>query len=71
MRVPNVVDVKAIRAKTGMSQEAFALHFGFSHGAVRDWEQHRRRPEAAARTLLFVIDYNPGIVAEALAAAVY
>ena len=69
IRIPENVDVKAIRAKTGLSQEAFALRFGFSHGAVRDWEQHRRQPEAAARTLLLVISYNPDIVAEAVAAA--
>jgi putative transcriptional regulator len=67
--VPDSVDVKAIRAKTGMTQDAFAAHFGFSPAAVRDWEQGRRRPEQAARTLLLVIDYNPAVVAEALASA--
>lgn len=71
VRAPTIVDVKAIRAKTGMSQQAFALRFGFSHGAVRDWEQHRRQPEAAARALLLVINYNPDVVAEALAAAAH
>jgi putative transcriptional regulator len=69
VHVPENVDVKSIRAKTGMSQEAFALRFGFSPAAVRDWEQHRRQPEQAARTLLLVIDYNPEVVTEALAAA--
>ena len=49
-----------------MTQDAFAAHFGFSPAAVRDWEQGRRRPEQAARTLLLVIDYNPAVVAEAL-----
>jgi len=68
VHVPDNVDVKAIRAKTGLSQEAFALRFGFSPAAVRDWEQHRRQPEQAARTLLLVIDYNPDVVAKALAA---
>ncbi len=67
VHVPDKVDVKAIRAKTGMTQDAFAAHFGFSAAAVRDWEQGRRRPEQAARTLLLVIDYNPTVVAEALA----
>ncbi len=69
MHVPDRVDVKAIRAKTGMTQEAFAARFGFSPAAVRDWEQGRRRPEQAARTLLLVIAYNPSVVGEALAAA--
>ena len=30
VHVPEEVDVKAIRAKTGLSQEAFALRYGFS-----------------------------------------
>ncbi len=67
VHVPDHVDVKAIRVKTGMTQEAFAHRFGFSLAAVRDWEQGRRKPEQAARTLLLVIDYNPTVVTEALA----
>ena len=42
VHVPEVVDVKAIRQRLGLSQEAFALRFGFSPASVRDWEQHRR-----------------------------
>ena len=42
--VPEDVDVRAIRRGLGLSQEAFALRFGFSPAAVRDWEQHRRQP---------------------------
>ena len=63
------VDVRAIRAKLGLSQEAFARRFRFSVGAVREWEQGRRRPEAAARTLLRVIAHNPQAVTEALEAS--
>jgi putative transcriptional regulator len=69
LHVPNTVDVKAIRAKTGLSQAAFALRFGFSAAAVRDWEQGRRNPEQAARTLLLVIDHDPAAVTRALTAA--
>jgi putative transcriptional regulator len=69
VHVPETVDVKAIRAKTGLSQEAFALRFGFSPAAVRDWEQHRRQPEQAARVLLLVIAHNPDAVTDALTAA--
>lgn len=67
VHVPQNVDVKAIRAELGLSQEAFALRFGFSLAAVRDWEQHRRQPEQAARVLLLVIAHNPGAVDQALA----
>ena len=69
VRDPEDVDVKAIRMKTGLSQEAFALRYGFSPAAVRDWEQHRRQPEQAARVLLLVIQHNPDAVTDALAAA--
>jgi len=67
--VPDDVDVKAIRAGLDLSQEAFALRFGFSLAAVRDWEQRRRQPEQAARVLLLVIAHNPAAVDAALAAA--
>jgi putative transcriptional regulator len=52
-----------------MSQTEFARRFGFSGSGVREWEQGRRRPEAAARTLLLVIAGRPEVVAEVLAAA--
>jgi putative transcriptional regulator len=54
--------------RLGMSQEAFARSFCFSVSAVREWEQGRRRPEAAARTLLRVIARDHQVVLDALAA---
>ena len=66
VHVPDSVDVKAIRSGMGLTQAAFALRFGFSTAAVREWEQRRRRPEAAARVLLTVIDREPEAVARAL-----
>ncbi len=33
-----------------------------SVGAVREWEQGRRRPEQATRTLLLVIEHDPQTV---------
>lgn len=67
--VPVDVDVKAIRTRLGLTQAAFALRFGFTAGAVRDWEQRRRTPEASARVLLTVIDREPEAVRRALEAA--
>lgn len=64
--VPPPVDVEAIRKRTGLTQIGFAKRYGFSPGAVRDWEQHRRVPEAAARTLLLVLDREPQAVDRAL-----
>lgn len=65
---PASVDVRAIREGLGLSQAAFARRFGFSPGAVREWEQGRRQPEAAARVLLLVIARSPETVDEAIQA---
>ena len=64
-----VLDVAAIRRKTGMTQEAFAQRFGVSVNTLRHWEQGKRYPEGPARTLLKVIDKEPEAVARALLAA--
>ncbi len=69
IRVPDHVDVAAIRDHLGLSQQQFADRFGFSVGSVRNWEQGIRRPEGAARVLLTVIDRNPKAVLKALDAA--
>jgi putative transcriptional regulator len=66
---PASVDVRAIRNGLGLSQTAFARRFGFSPASVREWEQGRRQPEAAARVLLLVIARDPKVVDEALAGA--
>lgn len=63
---PPAVDVLAIRKRTGLTQARFAARYGFSKGAVRDWEQRRRSPEATARTLLLVLDREPAAVERAL-----
>ncbi len=65
---PAAVDVRTIREGLSLSQPAFARRFGFSLGAVREWEQGRRQPEAAARVLLLVIARSPETVDEAIQA---
>ncbi len=64
--VPKEIDVKAVRKKVGLSQEAFSVRFGFPLGTLRDWEQRISTPTAAARVLLTVIDREPEAVARAL-----
>ena len=64
--VPEHVDVKAVRRKVGLSQAKFAVQFGFSIDAVRNWEQGRRQPDVAARAFLMVIDREPDAVRRAL-----
>ena len=58
-RIINVPDVSAIREKTGLSQTKFARLLGVSLRTLQDWEQGRRAPSGAARTLLMVADKNP------------
>ena len=64
---PPRVDVRAVRRRTKRTQQAFAAHYGFTVGAVRDWEQGRRQPERAARLLLAMIDRAPEFVEATLA----
>jgi putative transcriptional regulator len=58
-RVINVPDVGAIRRKTGLSQSRFAQLLGVSVRTLQDWEQGRRAPSGAARTLLQIADHDP------------
>jgi putative transcriptional regulator len=58
-RVAAGPDVKAIRAKTKLSQTKFAAKLRVPVATVRDWEQHRRSPDAPARTLLGMVDADP------------
>ena len=59
---PETIDVKAIREKTGMSQQRFCATFGISLGALRHWEQGLRVPRGTARILLKIVDNNPKAV---------
>ncbi len=65
--VPDTLDVKAIRARLGLSQADFATRFGFEVRAVENWEQGRRQPERPARAFLRVIEREPEAVMRALA----
>lgn len=69
LHVPPEIDVRAIRAKAGMSQDAFASTFGFSVHQIRQWEQGRHRPIGPVRAYLLLIDSNPKKVAFMLRAA--
>lgn len=69
VQVPDMIDVKAIRKRLGLTQVEFARRFGFEISSVRNWEQGRRRPEGPARVLLKVIEKEPEAVQRALAAA--
>jgi len=58
--------VKVIRRALDLSQEEFAERFQIPLGTLRDWEQGRKDPDAAARAYLVVIGRNPVAVNDAL-----
>lgn len=66
VHVPADIDVSAIRARTGLTQKAFAGRFGFSLATLRDWEQRRSNPDQTSRAYLTVIDRDPASVERAL-----
>lgn len=58
-RIVNVPDIAKTRQSTGLSQARFAELLGVSVRTLQDWEQGRRAPSGAARTLLAIAAKNP------------
>ena len=58
-RVTTVPSVSSVREKTGLSQAEFARLLGVSVRTLQEWEQGRRAPSGAARTLLMIAAKNP------------
>jgi putative transcriptional regulator len=55
-----------IRRAFRLSQEEFAAQFHIPIGTLRDWEQGRKEPDAAAKAYLRVIASAPDVVRRAL-----
>lgn len=66
LHIPPELDVKAIRAQTGMTQKDFATTFGFGLDQLKQWEQGRARPVQALRAYLLLIRDNADFVIDAL-----
>jgi putative transcriptional regulator len=63
-RVTTVPSVSVIREQTGLSQPKFASLLGVSVRTLQEWEQGRRAPSGAARTLLLIAARNPRALVE-------
>lgn len=54
----------AARMASGLSQSQFAALMGVSVRTLQDWEQGRRQPSGAARTLIKVAERYPEVLRE-------
>jgi putative transcriptional regulator len=63
-RVINLPSVTSVRERTGLSQSRFAQLLGVSVRTLQEWEQGRRAPSGAARTLLLIAQKNPRALLE-------
>ena len=63
-RITNLPSVASVREKTGLSQSRFAELLGVSVRTLQEWEQGRRAPSGAARTLLMIAAKNPRALLE-------
>lgn len=61
---PKISEIAHARLVSGLSQTAFAALLGVSVRTLQDWEQGRREPSGAARTLFRVAERHPEILQE-------
>ncbi len=67
---PPEIEPAAVRAGTGLSQAEFAVRYGFTDATIKNWEQGRAKPDAAARIALWLIANEPDAIDRALGIAV-
>lgn len=56
--------VARVRLKSGLSQADFAAVLGVSKRTLEQWEQGRREPSGAAKTLLRIAERHPEVLIE-------
>lgn len=61
---PVLPDIVRARLASGLSQSDFADLLGVSMRTLQDWEQGRREPSGAAKTLIRVAELHPEVLQE-------
>ena len=61
VKVPQAAEA---RSRAGLSQQDFARLLGVSARTLQDWEQGRREPTGAAKTLLRIAVSHPEVLLE-------
>ncbi|HJT66033.1 MAG TPA: helix-turn-helix domain-containing protein [Pyrinomonadaceae bacterium] len=61
VKVPQAAEA---RSRVGLSQQDFARLLGVSARTLQDWEQGRRKPTGAAKTLVRVAFSHPEVLRE-------
>jgi putative transcriptional regulator len=69
VNVPGCVDVRSIREGLSLTQAEFAARFAVPVETLRKWERGVRELDAASRAYLTLIQGNPKVVEETLAAS--
>lgn len=63
-----VSPLASARLKLGLSQSEFAKMLGVSLRTLQEWEQGRRKPSGAAKSLITIAIKKPEVIKELLAA---
>jgi putative transcriptional regulator len=56
--------IASARMKAGLTQAQFAALLGVSRRTLEQWEQGRREPSGAAKTLIKVAELHPEVLRE-------
>jgi putative transcriptional regulator len=64
IKVPEILEA---RMRTGLSPQKFADVLGVSTRTLQGWEQGRRKPSGAARSLLAIAKQRPDVLRELFA----
>jgi putative transcriptional regulator len=64
IKIPEALEA---RLASGLSQQKFADVLGVSARTLQEWEQGRRKPSGAARSLLVIAKRKPEVLREVFA----